>query len=159
MVLGFIIWKEKLLDKWFENQRRIFVGHQIRALLQYWKFEDLLSQIEKSAWKSFKSVVKIFSGNRKSPKYRKIVVNCYSYTKLGVQYGPQYTFLALPPAFLPWQSWCRQWRTRGTFPRHFCLLKEVPGTEECKNIFRLLLDDEERCSIYQDGRKSTNFTF
>jgi len=26
--------------------------------------------------------------------------------------------------------------TRGTFPpRHFCLGKEVPGTEECKNAF------------------------
>jgi len=36
----------------------IFVGLQIRALIRDGNFEDLLSQIEKSAWKSFKSVVK-----------------------------------------------------------------------------------------------------
>jgi len=36
----------------------IFMGPQIRALIGVGKFEDLLSQIEKSAWKSFKSVVK-----------------------------------------------------------------------------------------------------
>ena len=37
----------------------IFVGTQIRALIPDGNFEDLLSQIEKSAWKSFKSVVNI----------------------------------------------------------------------------------------------------
>ena len=38
----------------------IFVGPQIRALIRDGNSEDLLSQIEKSAWKSFKSVVKNF---------------------------------------------------------------------------------------------------
>ena len=38
----------------------IFVGPQIRGLIRDGNFEDLLSQTEKSAWKSFKSVVKIF---------------------------------------------------------------------------------------------------
>jgi len=38
----------------------ILVGPQIRALIQDGKFEDLLSQIEKLAWKSFKSVVEKF---------------------------------------------------------------------------------------------------
>jgi len=37
----------------------IFVCPQIRALIRDGNFEDLISQIEKSAWKSFKSVVKI----------------------------------------------------------------------------------------------------
>lgn len=33
-------------------------------------------------------------------------------------------FLGLPPGFLPWQSWYREWRTRGTFPSgHFCYVK------------------------------------
>ena len=49
------------------------MGPQIRALIRDGKFEYLLSQIEKSAWKSFKSVVKSFLGNRKSPNYREIV--------------------------------------------------------------------------------------
>ena len=51
----------------------IFVGPQIRALIGDGKFEDLLSQIEKSAWTSFNSVVKIFLGNRKAPNNREIV--------------------------------------------------------------------------------------
>ena len=34
----------------------IFVGPQIRALIRDGNFEDLLIRIEKSAWKSFKSV-------------------------------------------------------------------------------------------------------
>jgi len=38
----------------------IFVGPKIRALIRDVKFKDLLSQIEKSAWKSFKSVVIFF---------------------------------------------------------------------------------------------------
>jgi len=46
--------------------------------------------------------------------------------------------------------------TRGTFPpRYFCLGKEVPGTEECKNAFWLLLDDEEGCFRWQ-ARKEIN---
>ena len=36
------------------------MGPQIRALNGDGKFEDLLNQTEKSAWKSFKSVVKNF---------------------------------------------------------------------------------------------------
>ena len=38
----------------------IFMRPQIRALIRDGYFEDLPSQIEKSAWKSFKSVVKFF---------------------------------------------------------------------------------------------------
>ena len=46
----------------------IFVGPQVRALIPDGNFEYLISQIEKSAWKSFKSVLKnFFLGNHKSP--------------------------------------------------------------------------------------------
>jgi len=51
----------------------ILVGPQIRALIRDGKFEDMPSQIAKSAWKSFKSVVKNFLGNHKAPNYREIV--------------------------------------------------------------------------------------
>ena len=57
-----------------DNQIRVFIGDG--------KFEDLLSKIEKSAWKSFQSVVKIFLGNRKAPNYREIVGELYSHTKI-----------------------------------------------------------------------------
>ena len=51
----------------------IFEGPQIKALIRDGKFEDLLSQIEKSAWKTFKSVVKNLLGNRKPSNYLEIV--------------------------------------------------------------------------------------
>jgi len=44
---------------------------------------NLLCQIEKSAWKSFKSVVKIFFKEIvKPPITVKLWVNCYSHTKI-----------------------------------------------------------------------------
>ena len=47
--------------------------------------------------------------------------------------------------------------TRGTFPpRYFYLGKEVPGTEDCKNAFWLLLDDEEGCSRCQTQQEINN---
>ena len=49
------------------------MGTQIRSFIGDGKFEDLLSQIEKSEWKTFKSVVKIFLGNRRAPNYCEIV--------------------------------------------------------------------------------------
>jgi len=72
------------------------VGPQIRALIPDGNFEDLLSQIEKSAWKSFKSVVKFFFlGNRKAPPTTvKLWVNCYSHTKIwGVICPSRYIYL------------------------------------------------------------------
>ena len=45
----------------------------IKQQIRDGKFEYLLSQIEKSAWKYFKSVVNIFLGNRKARNYRDIV--------------------------------------------------------------------------------------
>jgi hypothetical protein len=45
----------------------IFVGPQITALTRDEKFEDMLSQVDKSAWRSFKNVVQnFFLGNFKN---------------------------------------------------------------------------------------------
>ena len=55
---GFHYLKEKF--PCVSDSEEIFVCSQIRALIRDGNFEDLLSQIEKSAWKSFKSVVKFF---------------------------------------------------------------------------------------------------
>ena len=43
-----------------KTKKGLFVGPQIRASIRVGKLEDLLSPIEKSACKSFKSVVKNF---------------------------------------------------------------------------------------------------
>jgi len=51
----------------------VFVGPQIRALIEDAKFEDLLNQVEKSAWRALKRVIKYFLGNLKATNYREIV--------------------------------------------------------------------------------------
>jgi hypothetical protein len=40
----------------------VFVGPQLRQLIQGIKFEDQLSEVEKDAWKSFRNVTAIFLG-------------------------------------------------------------------------------------------------
>jgi len=78
------------------------VGPQIRALIRDGKFEDLISQIKKSAWKSFKSVVKNFLGNRKTLNYREIVGKLLeSYQLMGCNMSLKIHFLDSHPDFFP----------------------------------------------------------
>ena len=78
------------------------MGPQIRALIRDGNLEDLLSQIEKSAWKSFKSVVKIFLGNRKTPNYREIVGELLqSYQDMGCNISLKIYFLDSHLDFFP----------------------------------------------------------
>ena len=78
------------------------MGPQIRVLIRDGKFEDLLRQIEKSAWKSFKSVVKNFLGNRKAPNYREIVGELLqSYQDMGCNMSLKIRFLESHLDFFP----------------------------------------------------------
>jgi len=53
----------------------VFVGPQIRELIQDAKFEDQLREVEKAAWKSFKNVTtNCFLGN-KAENYRDMVAD------------------------------------------------------------------------------------
>ena len=121
----------------------IFVGPQRRAMIWDGNFEDLLSRIEKSAWKSFKSVVKIFLGNRKSPNYHEIVGELLqSYQDMGCNMFLKIHFFDSHLDFFPDNPGA----VRG---------KELPGIEKCKNACWLLLDDEEGCFRCQ-AQKSIN---
>jgi len=62
----------------------IFIGPQIRELIEDEYFDKLLQGDEKAAWDSFKFVVKEFLGNRRAQKYEELVNNLLqSYQKLG----------------------------------------------------------------------------
>jgi len=66
------------LRKSFQNlavkiKAGVFVGPQIRSLMKDEKFENVLSAVQLSTWKSFKSVCKNFLGNNRYPEYVKIV--------------------------------------------------------------------------------------
>ena len=56
-------------------KKGMFVGPQIRGLIEDVKFEDQLSEVEKAAWKSFKMSLLIFLGNHKAENYRDMVAD------------------------------------------------------------------------------------
>jgi hypothetical protein len=51
----------------------IFVGPQIRKLMLNSEFEEQMTNVEKEAWASFRSVVNNFLGNKKASNYKEIV--------------------------------------------------------------------------------------
>lgn len=51
----------------------IFVGPQIRNLMQDEQFENTMTKREKEAWTAFKDVINKFLGNFKDPQYENIV--------------------------------------------------------------------------------------
>jgi len=49
-----------------KNKKGVFVVPQVRELIQNVKFEDPLSEVEKTAWKSFKTITTCFPGDHKA---------------------------------------------------------------------------------------------
>jgi len=65
-------------------KERVFDGPQIRKMFKDSDFTNHMNKLEKAAWLSFRSVVRNFLGNRKSPEYRDIVAGLIKdYEKLG----------------------------------------------------------------------------
>ncbi|XP_032679213.1 uncharacterized protein LOC116847857 [Odontomachus brunneus] len=74
-------------------KERIFVGPQIRELIDDKQFSQHLSATE-TAWTSFKKVVREFLGNRKSDNYRQIVADLLeNYRRIGVRMSLKLHFL------------------------------------------------------------------
>ena len=124
----------------------VFIGPQIRDIIKDEYFDTLLQDDEKSAWDSFKFVVKGFLGNRRAQNYEELVNNflqCYrkldSYMSLNTL--PSFAF-----GFFLGELWCSEWWTRRTFPsRHFFNGKEIWREMELCYAHRLLLDFGKCC--------------
>jgi len=72
----------------------IFVGPQIRQLLQNDKYKILLSDNERYAWKSFERVVSGFLGNYKDPNYPILVAQLIStFNNMGFHMSVKLHFL------------------------------------------------------------------
>jgi hypothetical protein len=54
-------------------KEEVFVGPQIKEIIQDVIFEDQLSELKTAAWKSLKNVTTNFWGNRKAENYRYMV--------------------------------------------------------------------------------------
>ena len=80
----------------------IFIGPQIRDIIKDEHFDKLLQGDEKAAWDSFKFVVKVFLGNRRSQNCEELLNNCLqSYQKLGCNISLKIHFLHLHLDFSP----------------------------------------------------------
>ena len=53
----------------------VFAGHDIRKLMKDNNFENVMNDVERSAWNSFKDAVTKFLGNQKDPDLENIVKN------------------------------------------------------------------------------------
>ena len=72
----------------------IFVGPQICELMKTMQFEDVMTNVEKNAWISFKKVVKGFLGNEKSSNYDELVNNMLkSFQQLGCNMSTEVHYL------------------------------------------------------------------
>jgi len=80
----------------------IFIGPQIRELIKDEYFDKLLQGNEKSAWDSFKFVVKGFLGNRRAQNYEDHANNLLrSYQTLGCNMSLKVHFLHSHLDFFP----------------------------------------------------------
>jgi hypothetical protein len=70
---GFLYLKDKFPNIPAKIKEGIFVGPQIRTLLNDEIFESRLNDVEKSAWIAFKGVAANFLGNHRAPNYQQIV--------------------------------------------------------------------------------------
>jgi hypothetical protein len=62
----------------------IFIGPQIRELMQDKQFDEDLNETERKAWLSFKRICKDFLGNHKAAKYQNVVQDLLtSYKAMG----------------------------------------------------------------------------
>jgi len=62
----------------------VFIGPQIRELMQDKQFDEDLNETERNAWLSFKRICKEFLGNHKAANYQNVVQDLLtSYKAMG----------------------------------------------------------------------------
>jgi len=80
----------------------IFIGPQIRELMQDKQFDEDLNETERNTWLSFKRICKDFLGNQKAPNYQDVVQDLLtSYKAMGRNMRLKIHFLKLHLAFFP----------------------------------------------------------
>jgi len=72
----------------------IFIGPQIRELMQYKQFDEDQNETERSAWLSFRRICKDFLGNQKAANYQDVVQDLLtSYKGMGCNMSLKIHFL------------------------------------------------------------------
>lgn len=80
----------------------VFIGPQIKKLMDDIRFQDFLRGTERDAWVAFKSLVTNFLGNNKSNDYVRVVKRCIgAYRRLGSSMSLKIHLLDSHLDFLP----------------------------------------------------------
>jgi len=79
-----------------KSKEGIFIGPQIRELMQDKQFDEDLNETERNAWLSFKRICKDFLGNDKAANYRDVVQDLLtSYKTMGCNMRLKIHFMEL----------------------------------------------------------------
>jgi len=83
-------------------KENIFIGPQIRQLMQDKQFDKDLNETERNAWLSFKRICKDFLGNHKAANYQDVVQDLLtSYRDMGCNMSLKIHFLEYHLDFFP----------------------------------------------------------
>ena len=83
----------------------IFIGPQMRELMQDKQFDEDLNETERNAWLSFKRICKDFLGNHKAANYQDVVQDLLtSYKAMGCNMTLKIHFLESHLDFFPRNS-------------------------------------------------------
>ena len=84
----------------------VFIGPQIRQLLQDNEFDQALFGKEKLAWQAFKLVATKFLGYTKADNYMELVSNLLkAYSRMGCNMSFKIHFYGLPLGFFSTKLW------------------------------------------------------
>ena len=131
----------------------IFIGPQIRELMQDKQFDEDRNETERNAWLSFKRICKDFLGNHKAAKYQDVVQDLVtSYKAMGCNMSLKIHFLEshldfffffFPPENLGEVSDEHDERFHQDI---MAMEKRYQGKWASSNVGRLLLDTQEGCT-------------
>ena len=83
----------------------IFIGPQIRKLMQHKQFDEDLNETERNAWLSFKRICKDFLGNQKSSELSGCCARPVDFIqRYGMQHEYENPLFGVPLGFLPRKS-------------------------------------------------------
>jgi len=122
----------------------IFIGPQIRELMQDKQFDEDLNEIERNTWLSFKMIYKDFLGNHKAANYQDVVQNLLtSYKTVGCNMSQKIHFLETHLNFFPENLGEVSDENGESFHQDFMAMKK---RYQGKWTSSMLADTEEGCT-------------
>ena len=83
----------------------IFIGPQIRELMQDKQFDEDLNETERNAWLCFKRICKDFLRNQKAANYQDVMQDLLTFVQsYGMQYESENPLFGVPLGFFPRKS-------------------------------------------------------